>query len=71
MISYSFDQAHGSVYDSWVKSGAPETPAAEELRILKGKSELGAQISHVDASETISVKIKPHGVTLLEFTPVE
>ena len=71
MISYSFDQAHGSVYDSWVKSGAPETPDAEELRILKGKSELDAQISHVDASETISVKIKPHGVTLLEFTPVE
>ena len=70
MITYRFDKEHGSVYDSWLQNGAPEPPDREELSILRSKMELDAQISFVSTSDSIPVHIEPHGVTLLEFTPV-
>ena len=71
VIQYKFDREHGSVYDSWLANGAPEPPDQEEIRILSEKAELEAQISYPDKSETFRMQIKPHGVTLMEFTPVE
>lgn len=71
MIQYTFDRAHGSVYDSWLENGTPEPPDEEELQILRTKSELGTHISYLDGADDICIRLKPHGVTLLEFTPIK
>lgn len=71
MIQYTFDRAHGSVYDSWLENGTPEPPDEEELQILRTKSDLEAHISYLDGADDICIRLKPHGVTLLEFTPIK
>lgn len=72
ITKYIFDRENGSVYDSWLKNGAPAHPDAEELSILKANMRPTGSISYreTDGAESIVLSIKPHGVAFFEFTPV-
>ncbi|VTR60222.1 transposon Tn10 TetD protein [Actinobacillus pleuropneumoniae] len=64
--TYQMDRDHGSVFDEWVRMGAPEILTEEELAYLRGRS------GPVIRTETIEdqawykeIVLPPHGVLLL------
>lgn len=66
--SYRLDREHGSVFDEWVRMGAPESLTEEEILYLSSRS--GPAIH----TETIrqedwrkQITLPPHGVALLTF----
>lgn len=66
--SYQLDREHGSVFDEWVRMGAPECLSEEELVYLQGRS------GPVIRTETIQnnswhqeINLPPHGVLMVTF----
>lgn len=64
---YELNRAHGSVFDQWVKLGAPENMTKEEKDYLKGKSKPKMTVDYIDIEEKYETKlyIPVHGVELI------
>ncbi|MDQ6420027.1 helix-turn-helix domain-containing protein [Paenibacillus sp. LHD-117] len=71
MTSYRLDRDHGSVFDEWVRMGAPEHPSEAELDYLRGRSGPEIRVERVDAQGTyeLSCILQPHGIALFTFDP--
>jgi len=69
VIDYVLDREHGSVFDEWLRNGAPANPTGEELAILNKKSGPEGKISVADCNGSFSraITVKPHGVVFIEL----
>lgn len=64
--SYQLDRDHGSVFDEWVRMGAPEFLTQEELAYLNGRSGPVIRSENVqEPSWQKKISLPPHGVVLL------
>lgn len=66
-----FDREHGSVFDAWVKMGAPAHIRREDLAVLRQQMvpQVTAQRLHAaNATLQLIATVEAHGVTLLELT---
>ncbi|MEK5060589.1 helix-turn-helix domain-containing protein [Paenibacillus sp. FSL H7-0326] len=63
---YQLDQKHGSVFDEWVRMGAPESLTDEEKMYLHGRSgpDIETQIVHGDSWQC-EIILPPHGVMMI------
>lgn len=69
--SYRLDREHGSVFDEWLRLGAPDNPTEEELRFLQYRSVPEMQIAMIHETERIELTyvVPPHGLLLLNLEP--
>lgn len=69
LTSYRLDRDNGSVFDEWLRLGAPTSLTEEELHYLRGKS--GPAMRTEWISETLdfeqTVVVPPHGLMLVTF----
>ncbi len=68
LTRHCLSRESGSVYDVWLRNGAPLSPSREELEIFNKNSGVNSSISLVDKCTGFEEKInlKPHDVMLLE-----
>jgi xylan 1,4-beta-xylosidase len=66
---YVLDRDYGSVFDAWVKMGAPENLSKEEIDILKKKMGPEGHLYTIGNIEVFqkNIVIQPHGVHLIEL----
>jgi xylan 1,4-beta-xylosidase len=66
---YYLNKESGSVFDEWLKIGAPENMTKEEIRYLDGVSRPKMKIENVeiDKEYSIHLEIPVHGVELVTF----
>lgn len=72
LVTHTIDRQHGSSYDKWVEMGAPESLTAEDTTYLKESSHPRRHVQFLDVEDgmiLISI-LEPHGVELIELTPV-
>ncbi|MDR0268066.1 helix-turn-helix domain-containing protein [Paenibacillus sp.] len=71
MTSYRLDREHGSVFDEWIRSGAPVYPTEEELQFLRHRSVPEMQIGWLNTAERLehTYIVPPHGILLLTLRP--
>lgn len=66
--SYQLDRDHGSVFDEWVRLGAPAFLSEEELAYLRGRS---GPIIRTEMIKNNSwhqeINLPPHGILLITF----
>ena len=64
---YKLNRAHGSVFDEWIKIGAPENMTKEELDYLKGVARPKISVDYIDIDGDFSQvsSIPVHGVELV------
>lgn len=69
VTSYLLDREHGSVFDDWVRLGAPDFLSTEEIRYLDARSgpAMKTEIIHDVQDWQQEVTLPPHGVLLLTF----
>ncbi|WP_327204770.1 GH39 family glycosyl hydrolase [Paenibacillus sp. DMB20] len=67
--SYLLDRDHGSVFDEWVRLGAPESLTEEELDYLRSRSgpAMRTEIIRDQSSWHQEIVIPPHSVVMLTF----
>ncbi|MFD3261178.1 helix-turn-helix domain-containing protein [Paenibacillus lentus] len=67
LTSYRLDREHGSVFDEWLRLGAPVSPTEEELQFLQHRSVPEMQIEWIPAAEHFehTYIVPPHGILLL------
>jgi xylan 1,4-beta-xylosidase len=64
--TYQMDRDHGSVFDEWVRMGAPEILTEEELAYLHGRSGPVIRTERLqDQGWQKEINLPPHGVLLL------
>ncbi|HCL02099.1 MAG TPA: xylann 1,4-beta-xylosidase [Lachnoclostridium phytofermentans] len=70
VTTYKFDRDTGSVFDWWVKNGAPENIDLEEKEILQSNMKPQGGIKYIEADGAFSFEhsIKPHGFVFVELT---
>ncbi|AZS13314.1 GH39 family glycosyl hydrolase [Paenibacillus lutimineralis] len=73
VTSYRLDRKHGSVFDEWIRLGAPTYPTEEELQFLQHRSVPEMQIGWLDAAVAEHLEqtyiVPPHGILLLSLQP--
>lgn len=71
LTSYRLDREHGSVFDEWIRLGAPAYPTEEELKFLQARSTPDMHIERLSAAESLnrSYVVPPHGIVLLLLQP--
>jgi len=71
LISYRLDREHGSVFDEWIRLGAPTYPTEEELQFLQHRSTPEMKIEWLSATEGLdrTYTVPPHGILLLILQP--
>jgi xylan 1,4-beta-xylosidase len=65
-----FNREYGSVYDAWVRMGAPEHILPADLVVLRKQMELDVSVSRITTSNNLlqwSTSVQPFGVTMLEI----
>lgn len=64
---YKLNREHGSVFDEWIKIGAPENMTKEELDYLKGVARPKISVDYIDIDGDFSQvsSIPVHGVELV------
>ncbi|WP_412070989.1 GH39 family glycosyl hydrolase [Paenibacillus alvei] len=69
MTSYLLTRELGSVFDEWIRMGAPEFLTEEELRYLEARSgpTIKTQMIHDVLTWQQEVTLPPHGVQLFTF----
>jgi len=69
---YILGRDKGSVYDAWLRNGAPDYPDAGDLDLLRKMAGPTGGLSYVDAMDplTMSLSVPPHGVHLVELRNV-
>ncbi|MBI9011595.1 MAG: AraC family transcriptional regulator [Clostridiales bacterium] len=69
IIKQLCDRKHGSVYDEWVKMGAPKEMTQEITDHLKciSKPEMTIKEDVIDEIYQLNVHLEPHGILLVEF----
>lgn len=67
IIKYQLNRDNGSVFDEWIKMGAPENMTGEEISYLKGKAMPKMEVEYGDVNEEYSkrLSIPVHGVELI------
>ncbi|MFN8529367.1 MAG: beta-xylosidase [Anaerolineae bacterium] len=68
-----FDREHGSVLDAWLDMGAPAHILREDLAVLRQKTALDVTVQRLSLGEkplTWAGDVQPHGVTLLDISPI-
>lgn len=68
---YRLDREHGSVFDEWIRLGAPTYPTEEELQFLQHRSGPQLHIEWLAAAERLehTYIVPPHGILLLTLQP--
>ncbi|WP_234405474.1 GH39 family glycosyl hydrolase [Paenibacillus sp. IHBB 10380] len=71
LTSYRLDREHGSVFDEWIRLGAPTYPTEEELQFLEHRSTPEMKIEWLSAAERLdrTYIVPPHGILLLILQP--
>lgn len=69
IIRYELNRDYGSVFDKWLKIGAPENMSQEEIEYLKGVSQPKMIVEYVDIDGGYRDKlyIPVHGVELIDL----
>ncbi len=64
---YSLNREHGSVFDAWVRMGAPKQMTQEELSYLKRKVHPQVSVAHLELTGDYQAKlaVPVHGVELI------
>jgi xylan 1,4-beta-xylosidase len=72
VTTYEFNQDTGSVFDWWLKNGAPENIHSDEIEILKNNMKPQGSLKYITAEGTAAFehKIKPHGFVFIELTEI-
>lgn len=67
ITKYELNREHGSVFDHWIKIGAPENMNKEEIEYLKGVSKPRMTVCNLEIKEEYKDKIyiPVHGVNLI------
>jgi xylan 1,4-beta-xylosidase len=68
-----FDRSHGSVYDGWAEMGRPAHLSREDVEALRQRAELATSVERTAVGEAglrREVVVDPHGVVLVEVSPV-
>lgn len=60
----------GSVFDAWVKSGAPENPGVEAHAYLRAKSLPQYRIYELNSKAVLEIALEPHDFALIEVKTV-
>ncbi len=68
---YRLNQEYGSVYDHWIKMGAPEPITKEIMTYLDKQTQMQYTINKEQIKDNYEFveKLKPHEVLLIEITP--
>jgi xylan 1,4-beta-xylosidase len=68
---YRVNRDHGSVYDAWIKMGAPNKLSAEEVQYLSKKSLYSYRSDDIYLVDGYSLKerLKPHEILLIILEP--
>lgn len=72
IIEYRLDRENGSVYDAWLRNGAPAEPTPEELEVLR--KQMGP-VGRLEARApeggkiTLEAELPPHGVVMWKLRP--
>lgn len=67
---YDFDRNHGSVFDLWIKNGAPECPTHKQLEFLNEQNHLNQSHKYLtvkDGNLILEATIPPFGFTLFDI----
>jgi xylan 1,4-beta-xylosidase len=69
VVEHTFDRENGSVFDAWVRNGAPPELSGSDLEILRAAMHPSAATYQIraDGAYNANLVIRPHGVKLLEF----
>ncbi|MFF2890495.1 helix-turn-helix domain-containing protein [Paenibacillus sp. NPDC057967] len=72
LTSYRLDRDCGSVFDEWVKLGAPLHPTHEELEYLEGRSGPAIAATTIEAHGRyeLNCTLSPHGVAMYLLEPI-
>jgi len=66
---YTLNSENGSIFDAWIRMGAPNTLIKDDMGILKAKEKMHLHISNVGLNKNMSLEIqlKPGEVKLIEL----
>ncbi len=68
-----FTRNHGSIFDFWLKNGAPEYLTKQQLDLFKENNHLLRKVEYIETQDTLNIffTVEPFGFTLLEIDYID